>query len=216
MTMDGFQTFRSQFKPTGQASPTATTSYRDRELIRMVPGLSDLIAELGGKVLNDGAYRLLDDQLAEAAEDFIAEAMPVQKGIRAPFGCDWMGRIYAVDGSKRRAPNGELCACLLDPATRDLLSVPGSVADFHNSILVEEPDVAYEEPLWHQWRERNKEPLAFSDVVGWKTPAFLGGSLEVSNLEVQPACVYWPLAGQLIAQAFNLKPGTPIRSVTIE
>jgi hypothetical protein len=174
------------------------------------------MTQLSGQVLNGGIYRLLDESLAAAAEVFVALAYPAWYGRLAPFGCDWMGRIYAIDGSKRRAPNGERCASLLDPATRDLLRVPASVTDFHNSILVDDLETAAEEALWKSWRDSGGRELEYNEVVGWRTSGFLGGSLEVSNLEVQPARVYWELSGQLIAQTFKLQPGTSIKSATIE
>jgi hypothetical protein len=191
-------------------------STRNRELIGEIPDLDDLMSEFGGRLLNGGIYRLLDDGLAEAADGFVAHAFPAWHGRLAPFGCDWMGRIYAVDGSGRRAENGERCASLLDPATRDLLQVPASVTDFHNTVLVDELEVAAEEHLWAEWRASASRDITYEEVVGWNKPAFLGGSLELANLDVQLARVYWELSGQLIAQAFKLKPGTPIKSVSIE
>jgi hypothetical protein len=213
--MEPFERFRQAFKPTGPAAQPET-SFRNRDLIAQVPGLSQLISDLAGRVLNGGIYRFLDDALAEAADEFVAEAFPVWRDLVAPFGCDWMGRIYAVDGSRRRSADSGLCPFLLDPATRDLLKVPASVVDFHDTILITDAEIAVEEQLWRAWRSKAKKDLGYTQIAGWKKPGFLGGSLELKNLEVQLARVYWPLSGQLIAQAFKLKLGTRIKSVTIE
>jgi hypothetical protein len=213
--MERFAAFKAVFKRTGSTAPFQP-SQLNAELIAEIPGLSELMTQLGGQVLNGGIYRLLDEPLTAAADVFVSRAYPAWYGRLAPFGCDWMGRIYAIDGSKRRAPNGEHCASLLDPATRDLLRVPASVTDFHNTILVDDLATAAEEPLWMSWRDSSGRDLDYNEVVGWKTPGFLGGTLELSNLEVQPASVYRELSGQLIAQTFKLPAGTPIKSVNIE
>lgn len=214
--MGRFEQFQAIYKPANDAVQTVTTPRLEVELIRQIPGFSELIGQYAGKPLSGGIYRLLDDPLVEAAETFVSYAFPVWVGNVAPFGCDWMGRIYAVDGSKRRAPNGEHCAMLLDPATRDLLRVPASVTDFHNEMLISDAETALEQDLWTDWRRATGRPLMNSEVVGWKKPGFLGGELTLANLEIQPAVVYWDLSGQLIAQAFKLKTGTPVRSVKIE
>ena len=215
--MDRFAKFRDAFAPTdAAAAEPVQLSRRDSHLLQEIPGLCELMAELTGKTLNGGIYRLFDEKLAEAADRFVGYAYPAWQGRLGPFGCDWMGRIYAVDGSDRRAPDGERCAFLLDPATRDLLDVPASVTEFHNGILIQEKELALEETLWRSWHRSNPEGLSYWDVAGRKTLDFLGGSLELANLETQPATVYWELSGQIIAQTFKLKPGTAIKSATIE
>ncbi len=217
MGMDRFQQFRSVFQPTdSMAAVPIQPSHRDSRLIREVPGLTALMEEFAGQVLNGGIYRLFDEELAEAADRFVAYAFPAWRGELDPFGCDWMGRIYGVDGSDRRAPDGERCALLLDPATRDLLQVPASVTEFHNSILIHDAELALEQTLWNTWHRSNAEGLGYRDLAGRKVLDFLGGSLELGNLQTEPATVYWELSGQMIAQAFKLKQGTPIKSVTIE
>lgn len=213
--VDRYDAFRFAFRPTGIKVPSQPCD-RNADLIGQVEGLSALMAEMSGRVLNDGVYRLFDQALADAADGFVAHAFPAWYGRLAPFGCDWMGRIYAVDGSDRRTADGELCPSLLDPATRDLLRVPASVTDFHNTILVDDLETAAEKTLWEAWRGTAHRDLGYGEVVGWNKPGYLGGSLVLSNLEVQPAGVYWELSGQLIAQTFKLKPGTQIKSVSIE
>ena len=213
--MDRFEPFRAAFRPTATSGSTQP-SRRNTGLIAEIPGLSELMTAFSGKMLNGGIYRLLDDTLAEAADGFVAHAFPVWRDRLAPFGCDWMGRIFAVDGSNRRAPSGERCASLLDPATRDLLRVPSSVTDFHNKVLTVDLEIAAEEKLWIAWKASSSRDLNYDEVAGWNKPAFLGGNLELANLSVQPAAVYWELSGQLIAQAFKLSPGTRIDSVSIE
>lgn len=151
-----------------------------------------------------------------AAVEFVETAFPAWKGHVAPFGCDWMGRIFAIDGSGRTGSAGERSASLLDPATRDLLQVPATVTEFHNVILVEEGDLAYEETLWTAWLSEHPRGLDYSEVAGWRIPAFLGGELTLENLEIQPASVYWGIAGQLIAKAFGLEPGQRIAGVKID
>lgn len=215
--VDRFQAFRSAFTPNESVHAVAlNTSRREFRLIQDVPGLTDLMAEFAGKTLNRGIYRLFDEKLATAAARFVESAYPAWHEKISPFGCDWMGRIFAVDGSDRRADDGERCAFLLDPATRDLLDVPASVTELHNSVLIRDAELALEESLWNDWLESSPHGLGYWDLAGRKVPDFLGGSLELANLDVQPATVYWDLSGQIIQQTFKLKPGTRIDSVKIE
>jgi len=215
--MDTFEPFRSAYKPTTSVdAKPVEPARRPSQMLTEIPGLLELMAEYAGKPLNGGIYRLLDQKLHDAADRFVAYAFPAWVGRLDPFGCDWMGRIFAIDGSDRRADDSERCASLLDPATRDLLQVPASVTQFHNEILVDDPETALEETLWKEWQSKHRDGLSYWDVAGHNVPGYLGGSLELSNLQVQPATVYWELSGQLIAQTFKLKPGTPIKSVTID
>jgi len=213
--MDRFERFRATFVPSAD-SKSFQPSRRNTDLLNEIPDLPALLAQLGGRTLNGGVYRLFDASLADAADAFVAYAYPAWYGRLAPVGWDWMGRIFAVDGSDRRDQSGERCASLLDPATRDLLDVPASVTDFHNLILVDDLETAAEETLWKEWRASSGRDLDYSEVAGWQVPAFLGGNLELANLAIQPATVYWELSGQLIAQTFKLKPATPVKSVRID
>jgi hypothetical protein len=214
--MDRYDPFKRAFEASGSSPSPAVARVLSATLLKAVPDFTNVIIGLAGKVLNGGLYRLFDDTLFEAAEAFIDEAYPAWKDHLGPFGCDWMGRIYAVDGSKRRDANGQLCAVLLDPATRDLLKVPASVGDFHNLVAVSDPNLAFESDLWTIWRQQSGRDLEYGEVAGWKVPAFLGGQLDLANLEVQLIRVYWGIASQLIAQTFKLREGTPIRSVKNE
>jgi hypothetical protein len=212
---DRFQSFIASFVSDSPGMPTVAMM-PSLELIDEVPGFRDLIAGCAGRVLKLGAYRLFDKTLFAATAEFVELAFPAWQGRLAPFGCDWMGRIFAVDGSGRTGSGGERCVILLDPATRDLLQVPATVTEFHNEILVDEGELAYEESLWASWLSEHATRLDYSDVVGWRAPAFLGGELALANLEIQPALVYWSLSAQLIAQTFKLSPGERVERVDIE
>jgi hypothetical protein len=183
-------------------------------LIDANPDFRVLLDDLGGRPLNLGIYRLFEQRLFDAARAFVASAFPAWHSKLVPFACDWMGRIYALDGSGRTV-NDETSLCLLDPATRDLLDVPTSVSGFHDELLVSEPELPLEEALWRTWLSERPRGLSYQEIAGWRRPAFLGGQLVVDNLEVQPAPVYWELSGQLIAQTFKLQPGARIGSVEI-
>ena len=208
-----FAAFRQAFQRTDPIA-TERVPLPPNALLDERPDFRALLDDMGGQALNRGIYRLLEGRLFSVASQFVATAFPAWPGRLVPFGCDWMGRIYAVDGSDRRV-NGERSLCLLDPATRDLLDVPTTILEFHNDMLVKEPELPLEETLWRSWLSTHPGGLSYVQLAGWRRPGFLGGELALENLEIQPASVYWDLAGQMIAQVFKLPPGTHIREVTI-
>jgi hypothetical protein len=210
----GFEPFKAAFHDR-KSDGGRSVPLPKNVLIDENPEFRALLNELGGNSLNLGIYRLLESQLFEAATDFVAAVFPAWYYSLAPFASDWMGRIFAIDGSDRRL-NGERCVSLLDPATRDLLQVPASLTAFHNDMLVNEPELPLEAELWKSWLAIHPQGLGYDELAGWRRPAFLGGELVVENLEIQPARVYWDISGQLIVKAFKLKPGTRIRSVEIQ
>jgi hypothetical protein len=184
-------------------------------LIDGVTGFRQLLDEFQGRVLDSGIYRLMDSTLSEAANEFVRDAFPAWSDSAAPFSCDWLGRVFAVDGSGRKGANGEACVLLLDPGTGDILRVPATVTEFHNQVLLTDRETALEESLWTMWSSQNRA-LEFHEVAGLTVPSFLGGQLVPDNLEIQSAVVYWGLSGQLIARTRALPEGTPITSVQIE
>ena len=157
----------------------------------------------------------MDSELFAAANEFVRDAFPAWSDTAAPFSCDWLGRLFAVDGSGRTGANGEACVLLLDPGTGDILRVPATVTEFHNQVLLTDRETALEKSLWIAWSSQNRA-LEFNEVAELSVPGFLGGQLVPANLEIQSAVVYWGLSGQLIARTRDLSDGTPITSVQIE
>jgi len=184
-------------------------------LIDGVTGLRRLLDAFQGRLLDGGIYRFMDSTLFEAANEFVRDAFPAWSDHAAPFSCDWLGRVFAIDGSGRTGADAERGVLLLDPGTGDILRVPASVTEFHNQLLLTDRETALEESLWTAWSSQNRA-LEFDEVAGLRVPSFLGGQLVLDNLEIQSAVVYWGLAGQLIARTRHLPEGTPITGVQIE
>ena len=53
--------------------------------------------------------------------------------------------------------------------------------------------------------------LRFTDCIGLKVPAFLGGEETIANMEVNDMDVYWSFNAQVYNQVKDMPPGTPIR-----
>ncbi|MGA8634304.1 MAG: hypothetical protein WB805_05535, partial [Candidatus Dormiibacterota bacterium] len=138
-------------------------------LIDGVTGFRQLLHEFHGRVLDGGIYRLLDSTLFAAANEFVRDAFPAWSDSAAPFSCDWLGRVFAVDGSGRTGANGEACVLLLDPGTGDILKVPATVTEFHNQVLLTDREAALEESLWIAWSSQNRA-LEFNEVAGLSVP----------------------------------------------
>ncbi len=213
--MERFSSFVDQFSDGQQRQRSDTSSVPANDLIDGVAGFRSLLEEFRGTTLRSGIYRFMDAELFAAATAFVCDAYPAWTDHTAPFGCDWLGRIFAVDGSGRTGADGEPCVLLLDPGTGDILKVPATVSQFHDQVLLFDREVALEESLWKAW-SIGGVALDYDQVVGLRTPCFLGGELILDNLDIQRALVYWGLAGQLIAQTRHLREGTQIKSVVVE
>jgi hypothetical protein len=214
--MERFSTFVEHFADTEESgSPANEGRIPANGLIDGVTGLRQLLDAFQGKRLDGGIYRFMDSKLFEAASEFVRDAFPAWSDHAAPFSCDWLGRVFAIDGTSRTGADAERCVLLLDPGTGDILRVPAGVTEFHNQLLLTDRETALEESLWTTWSSQNRA-LEFDEVVGLRVPSFLGGQLVLDNLEIQSAVVYWGLAGQLIARTRQLPEGTPLTGVQIE
>ena len=60
------------------------------------------------------------------------------------------------------------------------------------------------------------QSLAPGQVYGYKTPPALGGTYDADNVEPTDISVHFSMLGQILRQARDLPPGTPISRVAIE
>ena len=175
-----------------------------------------MVAALGGYVSADGLYRVYRFARQSAVTAIVEEAMPSVRGRIVCFGGDWLGRQFALD--KSRQEGDENLVLMLEPGTGQALEIPATVRLFHDTELVEFADEALGVGFYESWRavSGDWEPLDERSCVGYRTPLFLGGLDNVTNLERTDLDVYWHLMGELHRAVENVAPGTNINEVRIE
>lgn len=205
-----FERFAASFRlvPAGQV---AGQPWDDERLLTVV-GYAELAGRFAGCSFENGLYRIHDADTGPRAQAWLTEAFPVFTSRACTFGCDWLGRQFAVDS--RRLEGGEPLVLLFEPGTGEVLEIPFTFAAFHDQLDdLREPALAGS--FFASWAQANPElvPLDVTQCVGYKIPLFLGGKDTLGNLEVVDLEVYWSLSGQLRAGTRKLPPGTSIGKV---
>ena len=107
---------------------------------------------------------------------------------------------------------------MIEPGTGEILQIPMSFVDFHNSELVDQRDAVVAFTFFNEWIAANPDalPLGPDRCVGYRVPLFLGGRDELANLEETDLWVYLSISAQLLAQTRELAPGTSISRIRVE
>ncbi|MBB6626240.1 DUF1851 domain-containing protein [Nocardioides sp. KIGAM211] len=139
--------------------------------------------------------------LGSCLEGLALNAFPAFSERVQCFAVDWLGRQFAVDRS-RPDRDGQPQILMLDVGVGEVLEMPGSLRDFHESELIDYHDAALASSYYSQWRRDSGDtaPLTSTECVGYRIPLFLGGVDDTSNLERSDADVYWSLCGQMLSR----------------
>lgn len=160
-----------------------------------------------------GAYRLHRPEDVERYTCLATAAFPAFRARISCFGADWLGRQFALD--QGRVIAGEPQVLMLEPGTGEALEIPISKVAFHEEELAQYADAAVAESFYQKWLGAGGEPPRYHQCVGYNVPLFLGGTDEVSNLQVMDLEVYWTISAQLLEKVRDLPVGTPVARVTI-
>lgn len=104
---------------------------------------------------------------------------------------------------------------MLEPGTGEALEIPADFDLFHDVELAQQADAAVAYTFYKQWLAHGGERPQYDQCIGYVRPLYLGGTDDVTNLEVSDLDVYWSLAAQLLAKMRGLPVGTRIGNVTI-
>ncbi|MGN6218880.1 MAG: hypothetical protein ACTHNQ_05205 [Microbacterium sp.] len=169
----------------------------------------------GGTSIGNGLLRLHTGYSAQAADIFVRAAFPeFSRRVRC-FAFDWLGRQFSIDlESADDSHSGVIL--MLEPGTGEVLTIPVVLSEFFHEEIVDYPDAALAESFFMEWKASGGRAPAFTESVGYRTPLFLGGVDEVSNLELTDTAVYWDVVGQIRIRASELPAGTRIGTVTID
>ncbi|MFF1254966.1 T6SS immunity protein Tdi1 domain-containing protein [Pseudarthrobacter sp. NPDC058329] len=203
-----FETFANSFTPSSMECAPSRHTTEDA-----VPILQDLFEEYGGTTFDGGLYRVHSAASSREASEAAAYAFPALKTAWVCFGFDWLGRQFALDFHRGSPENPEVV--LLEPGTGEALEVPVAFSDFHDYGLSRYRDSCLLPDFFRNWRASGGQEPKFNQCIGYKTPLFLGGSDDESNLELTDIDVYWSITGQLIVATRDLPDGASISSLGI-
>lgn len=161
----------------------------------------------------DGAYRPYQRNDVQHFTALAAQAFPTFATRIDCFGSSWLGCQFATD--RARVERGEKLVLLLEPGTGEALEIPATFASFHDKELVEHADAAIALSFYRDWLKAGGVAPTYAQCVGYKRPLYLGGTDNVSNLELADFEVYWGLASQLLAKVRGLPVGTRVGNVSI-
>jgi hypothetical protein len=113
------------------------------------------------------------------------------------FGYDWLGRQFAFDNARVDPSSKEPLVSILEPGTGLLLEVPRDFNAFMESEMIVQAEAVLAYSFFQEWLSLGGQPPKFNECIGYKTPLFLGGDDDTSNLEVINLDVYISILGQL-------------------
>jgi len=175
---------------------------------------SFLLAD-GGISIGNGLLRIHSVDSAQAADGFVREAFPDFHHRVRCFAFDWLGRQFSLDSASADGPRSATIL-MFEAGTGEALEIPVRLNEFFQHEIVDYSDAALAETAFTAWQASGGAAPAFTESIGYRTPLFLGGLDEISNLELTDTAEYWGIFGQLLVRAIGLPPGTRIDAVTIE
>lgn len=179
-----FDVFRAHFRADQyQSLSRCTVNFRNAQ--------HNLAADLGGISFNRGIFRLVTDDRKSIWAARVSEMFPRYARVVVPFSYDWMGRCFAF------RENNVSQVLMFEPGSAAVLEVPVSLDKFLDEELVHYSDASLAYDLFKKWSLVHSDPISPDDCVGFRVPLFLGGSEEISNLQLIDIDVYWSIHSQI-------------------
>lgn len=131
------------------------------------------------------------------------------------FATDWIGRLFLLL-PRVKGKGGEPGLGLLVPMTGESILLDYSFGEFLGEALVNEWRDLLEIARLEEWNAAGNATPRFDEVVAPKQPLVLGGSDDISEMEITPLVVAVSFGGQIWEQVKDLPPGTSISGVSIK
>ncbi|WP_205120388.1 hypothetical protein [Tenggerimyces flavus] len=176
-------------------------------------GLDDLLEAYGGCTFEDGLYRIHTRASADEFDRLVGAAFPNYRSRLGCFGFDWLGRQFSIDRS--RGVESDPGVSMFEPGTGEVFEVPGRFTEFHDVELVEHVDEDLVTAYFTDWTAENTKPIPFDKCVGYRTPLFLGGLDDGTNVDLTDTSVYWHLMGRLRLEAIRVGLGGRISKIDL-
>jgi hypothetical protein len=112
--------------------------------------------------------------------------------------------------------NGEPALGLLAPTTGESIVLDYSFGEFLGEALTKDWRTLLDADRLDEWRAAGNGVPRFDQVVTPKQPLILGGSDEISEMQLSSLVVAVSFGGQIWEQVKDLPPGTAIKGVSIQ
>lgn len=179
-----------------------------------IPGFRELFDLFGGASFNKGIYRVVRAEDVASWVRHIREAFPDFSDRAAPFGYDWLGRLFCVDVS--RALNLDPQILLFSNFSNEVLKIPAGIPDFHDAVLVEQQEAALEMAMFSSFLAASQlSRLHVSQCAEVVIPLYLGGTYSIENLRIADVTTNWDIAAQLLVQSRAVDDGARIEKVSL-
>jgi hypothetical protein len=196
-----FERFKQRYTVTSRLS-TGSPGPIVASPLENTPGYEDFMREYAGATFNEGVYRVHSLEARASWTRLVEQAYPMYRGQFAVFGCDWLGRQFALDSQRRE--NGQPLVVMYEPGTGQALEIPATFHGFHDAVLSMESDAALADVFFQDWLRAGHSGPRLTECVGYKVPLFLNGEDTLDNLELTEMELYWELTGQLLIQTRRL------------
>lgn len=171
---------------------TAFANYVGDKFIEKIDTAEYLLKYLANKNILNGMYRVFSVDDAAKWNNIVEDAFPPYQNRIQVFAYDWLGRIFAVKKDTDTV-------LLFEPGTGEVLDIPVDIAEFHNVEIAEYNEDSLASDFFEEWFETsNNYILKKNECAGYKTPLFLNGEDNISNLEVSDMEVYWSIMSSLL------------------
>lgn len=128
---------------------------------------------------------------------------PQQLGGVTLIGYDWLGRILGIRELGQQI-------YLFEPGTGESLQITQGLKALFIQEVAHQQEALLAVNLNKEWLRCKGKIPRYGYCVGYKTPLFLGGVDDISNLELIDLDVYWHLSVQLIHKAKSKSLGDTI------
>lgn len=161
---------------------------------------------VAGATFDNGLIRFHNVTSAGLAQQNLFDFFGERAGELTPFAFDWRGRHFC-----RVQIEGHDMAMRVDSAFNEA----SPLAEYAQTVafLLDDEGAAEfleETSMKEAFSALDIFGLRFTDCVGLKVPAFLGGEESVDNLEVSDMDVYWTFNAQVYNQVKDMPPDTPM------
>ncbi len=196
------------------------TEKETRELLgRDLPTFTTFLAERARSSVGGGVLRFLLPQTDPSLLEWNSRGGWRSDWASAPpgvvFATDWLGRLFLLLLKERRR-NGEPALGLLVPTTGESIVLDYSFGEFLGKALATDWQNLLDAHGLDEWRAAGNAVPRFDQVVAPKQPLVLGGSDEISEMELSSLVVAVSFGGQIWEQVKDLPPGTAITGVSIK
>lgn len=151
----------------------------------------DFIMNYSKETFGDGLFRVVDSNNLEYFKLLVRSCFPELADDIRVIGFDWLGRMFV--SSETKGFNIYMC----DAGSHEILEIPLNIKEFLNHEIPEYPDELFALNFYKKYLSQGGKSPSYTQCIGYKTPLFLGGLDDLSNIEKADLDVFWTIMTQL-------------------